>query len=79
MEKCRARYPALEEDLVRSQQRPGVMAYLFNTLLDMEPLGWLGEEDDMGKSKDSKRVPQVAENGDENEEVELMPHGEGLV
>ena len=43
-EECRARYPALEGDLENFRRNPGVMAYLFNTLFDIEPLGWPNDE-----------------------------------
>ncbi|KAJ3532957.1 hypothetical protein NMY22_g7539 [Coprinellus aureogranulatus] len=42
-EKCREKFPALESDLDKFGRNPGVVAYLFTTLFDVEPLGWQDE------------------------------------
>ena len=40
VEECDRQYPALREDINRLEDKPGVVAYLFNTLIDMETLGY---------------------------------------
>ncbi|KAJ3532956.1 hypothetical protein NMY22_g7534 [Coprinellus aureogranulatus] len=36
---CREKYPELEADILQLQKNPGVVAYLFDTLVDMGPIG----------------------------------------
>ncbi|KAJ3535450.1 hypothetical protein NMY22_g6487 [Coprinellus aureogranulatus] len=36
---CREKYPELEADIIRLQRNPGLVAYLFDTLVDMGPIG----------------------------------------
>ena len=39
-EQCEREYPALKSDIKQLEEKPGIIAYLFNTLIDIEPLGY---------------------------------------
>ena len=39
-EQCDREYPALKSDVKQLEEKPGVIAYIFNTLINIEPLGY---------------------------------------
>ena len=40
VDECDRQYPALRKDVRELEEKPGVVAYLFNTLIDIEALGY---------------------------------------
>ncbi|KAJ3541078.1 hypothetical protein NMY22_g4036 [Coprinellus aureogranulatus] len=51
---CEKVYPALRRDIEDLEKNPGVVAYILNTLLDMEPLGYRAQA---GRESDSDQGP----------------------
>ena len=44
IEECNKQYPALKGEIDDLEKKPGIVAYLFNTLIDFETLGYRGKD-----------------------------------
>lgn len=67
----REMYPQLDADIERAQQNPGVVAFLFDTMIDMEPLGYCDVNGNPGQQQlvEDEQIPR----GEYDEEsVELV-------
>ncbi|KAJ3541077.1 hypothetical protein NMY22_g4037 [Coprinellus aureogranulatus] len=82
LEKCEHDYPALKEDLKNQKARPGVLAFLLDTLIDLEALGYRREEGFASGPRAGYDGPQIAHTHEEKpRSIEYGGHiqsGEGV-
>ncbi|KAJ3526799.1 hypothetical protein NMY22_g10025 [Coprinellus aureogranulatus] len=63
--KCKEDYPALVDDLQEQENKPGVLAYLLDTLIDFDALGYQPKEGSTVGVKPMKEVSWIAKTQDE--------------
>jgi hypothetical protein len=54
---CDKRYPELKEEMSQSEQKRGVVAFLLDTLIDFESLGF--DQEDLASHNHHQRVDPV--------------------
>ncbi|KAJ3541079.1 hypothetical protein NMY22_g4034 [Coprinellus aureogranulatus] len=69
---CERVYPSLRRDIEDLEKNPGVVAYILNTLLDMEPLGYRAQT---GRESDSDQAPPKPHTHDEEKAVRTEERG----